>query len=127
MKKHWMFLGRVSVVAGLLFGALVVAPSAGWSDDPATTPTPVAASAPAYNSEDLSRAGFAPAPPGGRVEDTISGGSLLVGAYAVMWAVLGGYVIFLARKQAAVAKDVAAIEKSMRDVDERLADFERVK
>lgn len=42
--------------------------------------------------------------------EAVPGGALMVGAYALLWLVLGGYVFRLGRAQRTIEQDVASIE-----------------
>jgi CcmD family protein len=66
-----------------------------------------------YRAEVLSEEGFRPADQT-RPGDQVAGAPLMVAAYAVIWALVLGYVVHLTRRQQAVARE-------LRELADRLA------
>ena len=82
-----------------------------------------ASAASGYSADALSRQGFVAVESG--MGESIAGGPLMLAAYAVFALMIGGYLVAVARRQAAVVADMDALRRRVADIDADLEQIER--
>lgn len=101
----------MSRIVASSFVALVLASSAVASAESGTgAPEPGA-----YSADALSAQGFVAVESG--MGESVSGGPLLLAAYAVFLLMIGGYLVAVSRRQAAVVADMDALRRRVADID----------
>jgi hypothetical protein len=76
-----------------------------------------------YSRDSLERDGFVAVAPG--QGETINGGRLMLIAYGLLWLLMAGYVVGIARRQSAVASELDELRKRLAEVDDDLQRHEK--
>ena len=101
---------RTLALAIALF--FVVPPAPAFSQDDAE-----------YSADELDADGFRAVE--GSPTDDVPGGTLLIGAYLALWVLVGGYLVRLSRRHAAVQEEYASLRRALEDIDDRLNEMGR--
>jgi CcmD family protein len=111
------------VLAALVLGGAFVAAAPASSQGSEAAAAPSASAAPTgggYDAERLSQQGFVPAPSGANVEDSVSGGGLMLAAYAALWLLVGGYLYRLASRSRRAESELVLLQQRLDELEARL-------